>query len=40
VPLFEAEPSTLTRYLATARNKLTLLPKRVRKSMMVVKDDF
>jgi transcriptional regulator with XRE-family HTH domain len=40
VPLFEAEPSTLTRYLETARNKLTLLPKRVRKSMMVVKDDF
>jgi transcriptional regulator with XRE-family HTH domain len=40
VPLFEAEPSTLTRHLLTARSKLTLLPKTVRKSTKAVKDDF
>ena len=39
-PLFEAEPSTLTRHLATARGKLILLPKKVRKSTKAVKDDF
>lgn len=40
VPLFDANPSTLTQHLATARGKLTLLPKRVRKSAQAVKDDF
>ena len=40
VPLFEPQPSTLTRHLETARSKLILLPKRVRKSTTVVKDDF
>lgn len=40
VPLFEAESSTLTRHLATAQSKLTLLPKKVRKSTKAVKDDF
>lgn len=40
VPLFEAQPSALTRHLAMARSKLTLLPKRVRKSTKPVKDDF
>lgn len=40
VSLFEAQPSTLPRHLAMARNKLTLLPKKVRKSTRVVKDDF
>jgi hypothetical protein len=40
VPLFEAQPSALTRHLAMARSKLTLLPKRVRKSTKAVKDDF
>ena len=39
VPLFEPEPSTLTRHLAAARSKLTLLPKKVRKSTKAVKDD-
>jgi transcriptional regulator with XRE-family HTH domain len=40
VPLFAAEPSTLTQHLATAHSKLTLLPKRVRKSTTAVKNDF
>ena len=40
VPLFEAEPSSLTRHLASAQSKLTLLPKKVRKSIKAVKDDF
>ena len=40
VPLFEAEPSTLTRYLAAERGKMRLLTKRVRKSTKAVKDDF
>lgn len=40
VPLFAAEPETLSRHLAAARSKLTLLPKRVRTSSKAVKDDF
>lgn len=40
VPLFEAEPATLTRHLAAARGKLILLPKRVRKNTQAVTDDF
>ncbi len=40
VSLFEAEPTTLTQHLASARGRLTLLPKKVRKSTKAVKDDF
>lgn len=40
VPLFEAEPTTLTRHLSMARDKLNLLPKKVRKAANEVKDDF
>jgi hypothetical protein len=38
--LFEAEPTTLTRHLSMARDKLTLLPRSVRTSAKKVKDDF
>ena len=38
--LFEAEPTTLTRHLSMARDKLTLLPKSVRTGTTKVKDDF
>jgi transcriptional regulator with XRE-family HTH domain len=38
--LFEAEPTTLTRYLSMARGKLTLLPKAVRPGTKGVKDEF
>ena len=38
--LFEAEPTTLTRHLAMARDKLTLLPGAVRGAATKVKDDF
>ena len=40
IELFEASPDTLTRYLAMARDKLTLLPKSVRRRGQVVKDGF
>lgn len=40
IELFEAPPDTLTRYLGMARDKLTLLPKSVRRRGQVVKDDF
>jgi len=40
VPLFEEQPSTLGQHLAAARSKLTLLPRRVRKSTKAVNDDF
>ena len=40
VRLFDAEPTTLTRYLGMARDKLTLLPKAVRQNPKAVKDDF
>ncbi|MBD1548438.1 helix-turn-helix domain-containing protein [Roseibium aggregatum] len=40
VRLFDADPTTLTRHLATARDKLTLLPKAVRTSTKAVKDEF
>lgn len=40
VRLFDAEPSTLTRELAMARDKMTLLPKSVRPSQKAVKDEF
>ena len=38
--LFDAEPTTLTRHLSMARDKLTLLPKSVRRGTTKVKDDF
>jgi transcriptional regulator with XRE-family HTH domain len=38
--LFEAEPTTLTRHLSMARDKLTLLPKAVRTGTKRVKDEF
>jgi len=40
VRLFDAEPTTLTRHLGMAREKLTLLPKAVRQSPKAIKDDF
>jgi transcriptional regulator with XRE-family HTH domain len=40
VRLFDAEPTTLTRHLGMARDKLALLPKAVRRSPEAVKDDF
>lgn len=40
VPLFEAEPTTLTQHLAMAQSKLRLLPRKVRKSTKAVKDEF
>ena len=38
--LFESEPTTLTRDLSMARDKLTLLPKSVRTGTAKLKDDF
>ena len=38
--LFDADPTTLTRHLSMARDKLTLLPKSVRRGTTKVKDDF
>ena len=38
--LFQAEPTTLTRYLSMERDKLTLLPQSVRTGTTKVKDDF
>jgi transcriptional regulator with XRE-family HTH domain len=38
--LFEADPTTLSRHLSMARDKLTLLPKAVRTGTGKVKDDF
>lgn len=41
VPLFESEPTALTRHLSMARDTLTLLPKSVRTgTSQKVKDDF
>jgi transcriptional regulator with XRE-family HTH domain len=40
VRLFDAEPTTLTRHLGMAREKLTLLPKAVRLSPKAINDDF
>ncbi len=40
VRLFEAEPTTLTKHLAMARDKLVLLPKAVHQRMGKVDDDF
>ena len=38
--LFDAEPTTLTRHLSMARDKLTLLPKAVRTGTKKAKDEF
>ena len=38
--LFETEPTTLTRHRLMERDKLTLLPKSVRKGTAKVIDDF
>lgn len=40
VQLFDADENTLTRYLRQTRDKLTLLPKSVRKKSKAVRDDF
>jgi DNA-binding XRE family transcriptional regulator len=40
VRLFDAEPTTLTKHLAAARDKLTLLPKAARAGAKAVKDAF
>lgn len=40
VRLFEADQATLSRHLATAREKMTLLPRYARPSAKEVKDDF
>ena len=40
VKLFDADESTLTKYLRQTTEKLTLLPKSVRKKSKVVRDDF
>lgn len=40
VRLFEAEPATLARHVALARDKMLLLPQAVRPSRKAVKDDF
>ena len=40
VKLFDADESTLTKYLRQTRGKLALLPKSVRRKSKVVRDDF
>ena len=40
VKLFDADETTLTKYLRQAKDKLALLPKSVRKKTKVVRDDF
>ncbi|MCK5682044.1 helix-turn-helix transcriptional regulator [bacterium] len=40
VKLFEAEETTLTGHIRRAEEKLSLLPKSVRKAAKVVDDDF
>ena len=40
VRLFDADENTLARHLNQAREKLTLLPKSIRKKRRVVRDDF
>lgn len=40
VRLFDAEPTTLTRHLAAAKDKLSLLPQYARPSTREAKDDF
>ena len=38
--LFEADPTTLTKHLSMARDKLVLLPKKARPGAKRVKDEF
>jgi transcriptional regulator with XRE-family HTH domain len=40
VKLFDADETTLTKYLRQAKDKLALLPKSVRKKTKAVRDDF
>ena len=40
VKLFDADVSTMARHIRQTEDKLTLLPKSVRKSTRVVDDDF
>jgi ribosome-binding protein aMBF1 (putative translation factor) len=40
VKLFDANESTLTKYLRQTKEKLALLPKSVRKKSKTVRDDF
>ncbi len=40
VKLFDADESTLTKYLRQTREKLALLPKSVRNKSKAVRDDF
>jgi len=40
IKLFDAEGTTLTKYIRETEDKLTLLPKSVRHKMRVIDDDF
>ncbi len=40
VPLFQLEPGQVTMSVANVRDRLTLMPKWVRRKEKVVKDDF
>ena len=40
IRLFDAEGTTLTKYIREAEDKLTLLPKSVRQKMRAIDDDF
>jgi transcriptional regulator with XRE-family HTH domain len=40
IKLFDAPTTTLTQYIRQTEDKLTLLPKSVRKKVKVVDDDF
>jgi transcriptional regulator with XRE-family HTH domain len=40
VTLFEADPARLQHHIATASERLSLLPKAARKSRRVIHDDF
>ena len=40
VKLFDAEGTTLTKYIREAEDKLTLLPKSVRQKKRAIDDDF
>jgi transcriptional regulator with XRE-family HTH domain len=40
VPLFQAEPGRLQAQASALKDKLNLLPQRVRKPKMVIHDDF
>jgi len=40
IPLFDAEPSRLSSHIKQVEDKLTLLPKSIRKKAKVISDDF